>query len=210
MHRVTCVAAVAALLGACSNAGGPTAPSALDVAGGISTVGSAAGESPTATTASTAAPSPTAANYEQKFMTGMIDHHQMAVEMAQVCLSKAVHDELRQMCESIIAAQSREIQQMQRWLRDWYAVSYSPQMDNRAERDIARLSAASGAEFEIMFMEMMIQHHRAAVEEGETCLTRAYHRQLIRLCENIIATQSAEIAQMEEWLCQWYGRCATT
>lgn len=143
-------------------------------------------------------------------MTGMIDHHQMAIEMSEICLTKAVHEELRQLCESIIAAQSREIQQMQNWLQNWYSISYSPQMSNRAQKDLERLSSLSGAEFEIMFMEMMIQHHEAAVNEGRTCLDRAYHRQLIRLCENIIASQSAEIAQMQEWLCQWYGRCGRT
>lgn len=43
----------------------------------------------------------------------MIDHHHMAVETSEICLAKAVHAELRQMCEQIIAAQSREIEQLQ-------------------------------------------------------------------------------------------------
>ncbi len=72
---------------------------------------------------------------------------------------------------------------------------------------IERLASLSGAEFEIAFMEMMIEHHEAAIREAEECLRRAYHRQLRRLCENIIETQSAEIEQMQTWLCQWYGIC---
>jgi uncharacterized protein (DUF305 family) len=202
------VALAAVVLSACSDMTLPSAPTALDTPApaAIAGVPSAGG---TVTTSSTAAPSPAAANYEQKFMMGMIDHHQMAVETAEMCVSKAVHDELRQLCQSIIAAQTQEIQQMQDWLRKWYGVSYSPQTSNSARKDMARLAAANGAEFETMFMDMMIRHHRAAVNEGQTCLERAYHRQLIELCENIITTQSAEIAQMEEWLCQWYGRCAS-
>lgn len=190
---------------ACSNQSSPTAPSAFDT-GGVPTA--AAGQAGTVTTAASAAPDPAAANYEVKFMTGMIDHHQMAIEMARLCLTRAVHDELRQLCESIIAAQSREIRQMQGWLQDWYSLTYSPQMSGAARKDMQRLSAASGAEFEIMFMEMMIRHHEAAVKEAQTCLERAYHRQLLRLCESIIAAQSAEIALMEQWLCEWYGRCS--
>lgn len=69
------------------------------------------------------------------------------------------------------------------------------------------LSRLSGADFEIAFMDMMIRHHAAAVREGEMCQARAYHAQLIDLCRNIVSTQSAEIAQMETWLCQWYRRC---
>lgn len=32
---------------------------------------------------------------------------------------------------------------------------------------------------------------------------------VFRLCESIIAAQSAEIEQMEQWLCERYGRCGS-
>ncbi len=35
----------------------------------------------------------------------------------------------------------------------------------------------------------------------------AYHPELIGLCESIIAAQSAEVEQMEMWLCEWYDHC---
>lgn len=38
----------------------------------------------------------------------MIDHHQMAIEMAELCLTRAIHEELRATCENIIATQSAE------------------------------------------------------------------------------------------------------
>ena len=56
-------------------------------------------------------------------------------------------------------------------------------------------------------MEMMIKHHEKAIKEGQHCLDKAYHTELRELCQNIIATQSAEIALMQTWLCQWYGEC---
>jgi uncharacterized protein (DUF305 family) len=154
------------------------------------------------------APSPSAASFEQKFMTDMIDHHHMAVMMAEVCLEKAVHEELRTMCENIIATQSAEIQLMQTWLRDWYDTTYAPQMKPGMMREMERLAALSPTEFEIAFMEMMIRHHEAAIREGEKCVRKAYHEELISLCHDIIEAQSTEIAQMEEWLCAWYGRCS--
>lgn len=58
------------------------------------------------------------ATYEQKFMMNMIDHHRMAVEIGEICLDKAVHEELRDLCASIIAVQSAEIRRMQRWLQN--------------------------------------------------------------------------------------------
>ena len=157
--------------------------------------------------ASTPAPDKQTAKFEIDFMQGMIDHHAMAVAMAELCVQKAIHEELRQLCGDIIAAQSAEIQQMQGWLQEWYGVSYEPRMTNGAMRQMEKLASLSGAEFEIAFMEQMIRHHEAAIKEARTCLRRAYHVELRQLCENIIATQSAEIEQLQNWLCQWYGIC---
>jgi uncharacterized protein (DUF305 family) len=153
------------------------------------------------------APSPSAVQYDQRFLMNMIDHHQMAVEMSVMCLAKAVHTELVQLCQSIIAAQSQEIARMQQWVSHWYGITYQPTMKSGDQQMVERMAAMSGAEFEVAFMEMMITHHARAIREGEQCLKKAYHAALIELCHDIIATQSAEIAQMEAWLCGWYGRC---
>lgn len=155
--------------------------------------------------ASEPAPDRSTARFEIDFMQDMIDHHAMAVMMAQMCLDKAVHAELRSLCESIKTSQRKEIQLMQSWLQSWYGVSHQPETKDTGQ--MKQLERASGAEFEIRFMEMMIRHHRAAIKEAETCLDRAYHPELRGLCQNIIETQSAEIQQLQTWLCQWYGRC---
>jgi uncharacterized protein (DUF305 family) len=190
---------------ACSDTpSSPTAPSVVQVPLDVQQTTSS-GE--VNGTNSMPAPTPSAANYEQRFMMNMIDHHQMAIEMAELCLAKAVHAELRAMCENIIAAQSQEIEQMQQWLSDWYGVQYEPTMKPGDQNMLERLASLSGAEFEIAFMEMMIRHHERAIREGEQCLKKAYHAELIEMCHDIITTQSAEIAQLEAWLCQWYGRC---
>lgn len=57
-------------------------------------------------------------------------------------------------------------------------------------------------------MEDMIRHHARALREGERCVDRAYHSELVDLFEAIIEAQSAEIELMEEWLCGWYGMCS--
>ena len=139
----------------------------------------------------------------------MINHHEMAIQMAQLCVQKPLpHDaQLDPACANIIRTQREEQQQMQTWLRDWYGISYQPEMKPGDMRMIERLASVSGAEFEIEFMEMMIQHHRKAVREGEQCLRKASHAELIDMCEDIIAAQTAEIEQFEQWLCEWYDRC---
>ena len=131
----------------------------------------------------------------------------MAIMTAEICVDKAVHAELRTMCEDIIATQQAEIEQMQMWLQQWYRITYHPMMKPGDHKMVERLASSSGEEFEIAFMEMMIKHHETAIKEARHCLDKAEHAQLRSLCENIIATQSGEIAQMQTWLCQWYGEC---
>ena len=63
------------------------------------------------------------------------------------------------------------------------------------EKMTERLASLTGAEFEIAFMEMMIKHHEKAIKEGRHCLDKAYHAELRELSENIITTQSAELAK---------------
>lgn len=63
---------------------------------------------------------------EVRFLQGMIDHHQMALDMANDCLGKASTDEVRAICEAVIAAQTPEIEQMVAWLADWYNIAYTP------------------------------------------------------------------------------------
>ena len=153
------------------------------------------------------APRKQQAKYEVQFLTGMIDHHHMAVMMAELCLDRAVHEELEQLCEQIRTSQSEEIEMMQEWLADWYGVVHEPRMKRGDQKMMDRMAEMTGEEFEIEFMEMMIRHHAKAVQEGMKCTRRAYHADLIEMCESIVETQMQEIETMEGWLCQWYGMC---
>jgi uncharacterized protein (DUF305 family) len=157
--------------------------------------------------ASGPAPTQSQSTYEVRFMTSMIDHHSMAVIMGEMCLDKAVHEELRTLCSTIVATQTEEIQTMQSWLAIWYGISYAPQMTAGMQAQMDELAALSGAEFETMFLKMMIRHHWKAVVMGSACIDRAYHPELVSLCANIVEAQTAEITQMRAWLCQWYGIC---
>lgn len=154
--------------------------------------------------ASAPAPTQQQSKFEIRFMENMIDHHAMAVMMGQMCLEKAQHAELKQMCQNIVTSQSAEIRIMQGWLLQWYGVSYAPQTSNMKMQKLMRLT---GAEFEIEFMEEMIEHHADAIRESTDCLLKAYHKELRDLCQNIITAQAAEINTMRTWLCQWYGEC---
>lgn len=56
---------------------------------------------------------------DKAFLEWMIPHHQWAIDMAQF-LVEAKHPELQKMWEEIISAQQAEIDQMNRWLIEWW------------------------------------------------------------------------------------------
>jgi uncharacterized protein (DUF305 family) len=157
--------------------------------------------------ANTPAPTDETSRYEVDFMTGMIDHHAMAVEMANICLERASHAELLEMCNNIRAAQTSEIRTMQSWLAQWYGRDYKPRMSKAERAQLRELSQASGPDFEIAFMQSMVEHHQAAIAEAGECLGSAYHRELIQLCGSIAAAQAQEIVTLRVWLCDWYRVC---
>jgi len=55
-------------------------------------------------------------NADIDFARGMIPHHQAAIEMAKAQLEYGKDPEIRKLSEDIIAAQEREIKQLQDWL----------------------------------------------------------------------------------------------
>jgi uncharacterized protein (DUF305 family) len=63
--------------------------------------------------------------FDQAFLSEMTAHHQGAVEMAQLALQNAKHPEIKQLAQGIIAAQDKEIAEMQAWQKSWYDTSSS-------------------------------------------------------------------------------------
>lgn len=59
----------------------------------------------------------TGPDYDRKWTEMMIAHHQMAVDMSQQLLTTATKPEIKQMAQQVIADQSREIEQLQTYLK---------------------------------------------------------------------------------------------
>ncbi len=58
-------------------------------------------------------------DFDKAFISGMIEHHQGAIDMANLAKLYAGHDEIKAMADNIISAQATEISQMKQWQKDW-------------------------------------------------------------------------------------------
>jgi len=59
--------------------------------------------------------------FDKAFIEEMIPHHQMAVMMAQMLRNSTNRPEMKTLADNIISAQTKEINQMREWYRNWYA-----------------------------------------------------------------------------------------
>ncbi len=138
----------------------------------------------------------------------MIPHHSQAVEMARLAGDRAQDPEVKELATRIEGAQEPEIEQMQGWLEAWGEDPEARVMDGMkhggagmmTDEDMSQLEAATGAEFDAMFLEMMILHHNGAVEMAETELAEGQFPEALELASAIEVAQEAEIGEMQQLL----------
>lgn len=145
------------------------------------------------------------------FAQGMIPHHEQAIEMADIALDPTVGagPEVIDLATRIKAGQDPEIQQMKGWLQAW---GQPMQMDMSDGHDMSgmdgmmtaeemdSLGTMTGADFDRMWMEMMIRHHEGAITMAETTKADGSNPDVATLADAVITAQQGEIAEMQALL----------
>lgn len=194
-------------------AGAAIAALALAGCGTGTSTGPAAGTpSPT-----TAAPAPAAHNQaDVTFAQGMIPHHQQAVAMADLATGRAQHPQVHDLAARIKKAQDPEIATMTGWLREWGAAAPTTAMGGMdhgnmdqgamtgmmSPEQTGQLEQAKGAAFDRLFLELMTEHHRGAIEMAKTEIARGADPRATQLAKAIIDAQQGEITEMTTLLSQ--------
>jgi uncharacterized protein (DUF305 family) len=63
--------------------------------------------------------------------------------------------------------------------------------------EMKQLEGAKGAEFDRMWMQMMIKHHEGAIDMARTELSKGSSAEAKALAQKIIDAQQAEITEMQ-------------
>lgn len=151
-------------------------------------------------------------DYDRMFLAGMMAHHQGAIDMANLALANAKHQEVKDMANAIVSAQTSEITQMKSWQTQWgYPSSSGADMQDHSammmEDEMAgmvnELKGKTGDEFDKAFLTGMIAHHQEAIDMSKPAATNASHQEVKTLASNIITAQTKEITQMKSLQTQW-------
>ncbi len=146
-----------------------------------------------------------------EFAQGMIAHHEQAIEMAEIALDPATGAsvEVVDLATRIQAAQDPEVELMTGWLT---AAGESVAMDTSDGHDMSsmdgmmtadqmdEMAAMTGADFDQMWLEMMIAHHEGAISQSETVKAEGSNADVLALADQIITAQQGKIAEMQALL----------
>ncbi|MGH8838194.1 MAG: DUF305 domain-containing protein [Jiangellaceae bacterium] len=150
------------------------------------------------------------------FVQGMISHHAQALVMTDLVADRTGRDDLPQLAERMDVSQRDEITQMERWLEDRGedvpdASAGHHHGDGElmpgmlTDDDLARLEAASGRDFDELFLLYMIRHHEGAMMMVAELLSSddgGQESDVFRLAQHIDSDQNVEIARMKSLLAE--------
>lgn len=169
------------------------------------------GDQPTTATESSATTSQEHNDADTQFAQMMILHHQGAIEMATMAEGRAQTAEVQQLSSDIQFAQQPEIDLMTSWLETWGedlpssdddmgGMDHSSGHTGMADDEQMQQLEDAGADFDRMFLEMMIEHHQGAITMSEEQQANGLNKDALELAGTIIADQTEEIATMEQLL----------
>lgn len=165
------------------------------------------------------------------FAQDMSVHHRQAVLMAGLARDRSTDPAIRLLAFDIESNQLQQIGQMQGWLSLWNAAAVPtgrymtwmtdagsmPEMvgmahDNGAgvqtmpgmasPADLDRLRAASGSQFDILFLQLMLRHHQGGAPMAQYAAQHGEMAQVRNLAESMVVSQGAESDYMTQLIAQ--------
>ena len=139
---------------------------------------------------------------DSMFLQMMIPHHQQAVDISELAIARSKDAELIALATDIRDGQKAEIIQMKSWLGKADAdIDMGHSMGDSMggmldDQELADLESASGTNFDLLWLEGMINHHDGALHMS-TMIKDARNAEIKRFGENVISAQTAQIEQMK-------------
>ncbi|MCY7402915.1 MAG: DUF305 domain-containing protein [Nocardioides sp.] len=154
------------------------------------------------------------------FLVQMVPHHEQALAMAELAPDRASDERVLGLASRIADVQQAEIDVYVRWLAD-HGLGADGRPDDRAgeddeqdhgddghsgdmsmpgmasDQDLAALAAADGAQFDRLWLELMVSHHEGALDMAAEREVTGTNIRVGELAADVAVTQLDEIATMQ-------------
>lgn len=140
------------------------------------------------------------------FVTGMIPHHQGAIDMAELAQEKSNRTEIKELAAAILESQQAEIDKMRSLKADLpqnAGTMMSEEQMTAMHDETDELNSAD--DFDKAFIIAMVPHHEGAITMARRLQVGGKNEELQEMSKAIVAAQTAEIQSMREWYEDWYG-----
>lgn len=167
--------------------------------------------SPDRGAASSATGQPAAYNADDvMFGQMMIPHHEQALELAEMVPDRSTDPAVIALAARIAAEQQPEISGMKALLLQWEvdpnAAAHGSGHAGMAmagmvdDATMVKLDILTGAKFDELWLQSMINHHRGAIEMAKVEIADGRNADMITMARNIASAQQAEVDQMTPML----------
>ena len=169
---------------------------------------------PTPTTPSPTPPPPVNPA-DAEFVTMMIAHHYQALLMSRMAPTSASDEAVLAIAGQIDVEQGLEITMMQSW-QSWNGLEITDaeqayqdmlrdpmmveMMGMATPEQMAALSASRGADFDVLFLRLMIRHHQGALDMIAEVLANGSDEVLRGWATDMYVTQQAQLNWMQDLL----------
>jgi uncharacterized protein (DUF305 family) len=163
---------------------------------------------------------PAADSADAGFARDMAVHHQQAVEMSYIVRDRTDDEEIRRLAYDIAQTQANQRGMLLGWLDLWGLpkVSADPPMtwmgmgDMPAGKDgalmpgmatnsdLKKLNTLKGKQAEILYLQLMTDHHKGGVHMAEGCADKCSVGVEKRLAQGMVESQQSEIQLMADLL----------
>ncbi|GAA0523523.1 DUF305 domain-containing protein [Deinococcus depolymerans] len=137
--------------------------------------------------------------FDRAFLSMMVPHHQMAVDMARAALPLSRDATVKAWATAVIRDQTREITQMNSLLK---GLGSNSAMANHMKGRMTGMadSVRKASNPDVAFVQGMLPHHASAIDMANLALQRGQDARVLTLARSIITAQATEMLGFRTWL----------
>ena len=143
------------------------------------------------------------------FVRDMVVHHGQAVVLADLAPDRARRADVKGLADRIADVQRPEIDVLNRWLEQHDLAKVDPNAHGAAHAgmpgmasadEVQALREARGADFDTMFLRLMVTHHEGALTMVEEVRKQGANVRVQEIADDVAVTQADEIHRMRGML----------